>query len=199
MTPVHALASLALLVAPIALLVAYAPPAVSLSRDEQVELAVAYMRLKVPNAEQAFAPILEAEPNHRRANFAAGMAAIDAGRSEDAIKYLQRVLDQHPDDHEVALSLGAVYHNMGRLDEAGAVYRRLRERHPEDARVVYNLALLDLRAGREREALGHLETYLKMPGAAAKRAAVGRTIVELRTRLGLPIGDGAATAQAGGQ
>ncbi|MEB3328236.1 MAG: tetratricopeptide repeat protein [Candidatus Sericytochromatia bacterium] len=194
MHPPRAAAQLALVASPLLLMLSQAPPAVSLTRDERVEQAVAYMRLKVPDAERAFGPILAEEPGHRRANFAAGMAAIDAGHKAEAERYFRKVLEQDPNDGEVLLSLGALCHEQGRLDEARSIYTKLRARRPGDARVVYNLALLALRAGQDREALGHLEAYLKMPGGKARRVAVAKTVVQLRTKLGLPVSAGKPAA-----
>ncbi|MEB3220817.1 MAG: tetratricopeptide repeat protein [Candidatus Sericytochromatia bacterium] len=195
MQPARAVAHLALLVAPLAVMIAKAPPAVSLTLDERVEQAVAYMRLKVPDAHQAFGPILAQEPDHRRANFAAGMAAVDARRPAEAEEHFRRVLKTDPSDTEVLLSLGALCQEQGRTEEARAIYTRLRAQRPDDARVLYNLALLALRSGQEREALGHLEAYLKLPGGDARRVAVAQTVVQLRTKLGLPVN--AATGTAG--
>jgi predicted Zn-dependent protease len=194
--PARAAAHLALVAVPLALMLSQAPPAVSLTLDERVEQAVAYMRLKVPDAERAFGPILAEQPDHRRANFAAGMAAIDGGHKAEAERYFRKVLEKDPNDAEVLLSLGALCHEQGRFDEARTIYTRLRTQRPDDARVVYNLALLALRGGKEREALDHLETYLKMPGGQARRVAVAQTVVQLRTKLGLPL-NGASPAAGG--
>jgi len=170
-------------VSAIVLALAFLPVPAPLSADETAEVAVAYYKLKVPQAWPAFEKALKLDPGHRRANFAAGLAAIDAGRLPEAEAYLKKALERAPGDQEIELSLAALYQTVGRVDEAQALYKALAARFPQDARIVYNQALLALKIDNKRDALQFFERYLSLPTAQQKRASVERTVAALRAQL----------------
>lgn len=170
-------------VASVLLALAFLPVPAPLSVDETAEVAVAYYKLKAPQAGPAFEKALKLDPGHRRANFAAGLAAIDAGRPQQAEAYLKKALERSPGDQEIELSLAALYQTMGRVEEAKALYKALAARFPQDARIAYNQALLALKQDDKPEALRLFERYLALPTGRKKRASVERTVAALKKQI----------------
>lgn len=168
------------------LALSFLPVPAPLSADESAEVAVAYYKLKAPQAWPAFKQALKLDPGHRRANFAAGLASLDMGRPQDAEVYLKKALERSPGDQEIELSLAALYQTVGRNDEAQTLYRSLAKRFPNDARILYNQALLALKNDDKSEALQLFERYLALPHAKQKRASVERTVTALRAQLKVP-------------
>jgi Tfp pilus assembly protein PilF len=107
------------------------------------------------------------------------------GRTEEAEAALESALTIDPLHAPANSELGILHRQRGEFEAAEAAYRRAIEGDPGYALAHYNLGvLLDLYMKREAEALGHYETYQRL--ASAPDEMVGRWIVDLRRRLGLP-------------
>ncbi|HUF72035.1 MAG TPA: tetratricopeptide repeat protein [Gammaproteobacteria bacterium] len=107
------------------------------------------------------------------------------GRDEEAQAALEQALALAPDHAAANNELGVLHREHGEFAEAEAAYRRALEADPTHALAHYNLGvLLDLYLKREGEALEHYEAYQSLTQSPDED--VGRWIVDLRRRLGLP-------------
>jgi Flp pilus assembly protein TadD len=107
------------------------------------------------------------------------------GRDDDAEVALNQALAIAPDHPAANNELGVLYRERGEFTEAEAAYRRAIEGNPDYALAHYNLGvLLDLYLKRDAEALDEYEAYQSL--ADAPDEEVGRWILDLRRRLGLP-------------
>jgi tetratricopeptide (TPR) repeat protein len=107
------------------------------------------------------------------------------GRDDDAEGALDRALALAPEHPAANNELGRLYRERGEFADAETAYRRAIEGDPAYALAHYNLGvLLDLYLKREAEALEQYEVYQSLVPQPDEE--VGRWIVDLRRRLGLP-------------
>jgi len=93
------------------------------------------------------APILAADPDEPRANFALGMMYYQDEQFSRAEQYLAKCLKRRPDEPAVLNNLALVQMRLGKFDEAEANVRHALEKHPELAEAKKTLArVLDARA-----------------------------------------------------
>jgi len=76
------------------------------------------------------APVLAADPDDPRANFALGMMYYQDEQFSRAEQHLLRCLKRRPDEPAVLNNLAVVQMRLGKLDEAEANVRRTLEKHP---------------------------------------------------------------------
>jgi tetratricopeptide (TPR) repeat protein len=107
-------------------------------------------------------------PDSPRLNYVLGLIARGEGRAEDAVPYLQKVLEQDPRDLGANLTLGQAYLQMRRFDEAVAAFRIAAEAEPYNVSAVYNLGVALNRSGRREEAARALERFQELRGSAYK-------------------------------
>ena len=88
---------------------------------------------------------------------AAPIAAIRAGRGDDAIPLLEAVLEEHPDAADAHLMLGTVFHERKRREDARDHYLLASSFRPDWWSPHHHLGLLALDEGRYAEALAPLE------------------------------------------
>jgi tetratricopeptide (TPR) repeat protein len=117
-------------------------------------------------------------------------------RYDDARLALETAIGIAP-DHAIANSeLGILLRESGEFAAAEAAYRRAIAADPDYALAHYNLGvLLEVYLRRESEALEQFETYQAL--LSAPDAEVGRWVVDLRRRLGVPA-EPLQVAQEGG-
>ncbi len=83
---------------------------------------------------------------------------IDAGRTEDAVQWLEQVLDEFPQDVSALNDLGYLWADRGKhLQRAEGMVRRAVEAAPENAAYRDSLGWVLYRRGRFKEALAQLE------------------------------------------
>ena len=75
---------------------------------------------------------LRANPESAEAARVQGDVLAQAGRDEDAARWLRRALDLRPDDHLVARGLGATLVKLGRTDEAVVLLKPVVAARPDD-------------------------------------------------------------------
>ncbi len=111
------------------------------------------------NAERAFA----LEPNHEVSNATMGGALIYAGRSDEAIAYLEKAMRINPDYSALWLWwLGVAQFCNEQLEEAATISERARKRNPHLA-PWFQIAAYEY-IGREEENPNILADYLKIRG-----------------------------------
>jgi Tfp pilus assembly protein PilF len=107
------------------------------------------------------------------------------GRDDAAETALRQALALAPEHPAANNELGVLLRERGEFDQAEAAYRRAIQGDPAYALAHYNLGvLLDLYLKREVEALEQYEAYQTL--VAEPDAEVGRWVIDLRRRLGLP-------------
>lgn len=100
--------------------------------------------------------------------------AIDlqqAGKLDEAVGKLERLLVEHPDYALAHAALGVFYGKLGRQDEAIEHARRVCEFEPDDAFSFMALSMICQRAGRTAEAEQALSTAMEKQSAAWRSTA----------------------------
>lgn len=140
-----------------------APP----TATELAELGVAYVKAgKEPLAREALQEALALEPEHFRANYAAGILAFKQGMDRASEGYLKAALASRPDDLDALLTLGAVYHRTRAYDQAKEAYLAVLRRDDDNVKAIYNLGMLALDQNQLEEGRGYMERYMKLqPGS----------------------------------
>jgi tetratricopeptide (TPR) repeat protein len=108
---------------------------------------------------------LKADESFVEARYYVGLALLDLGQRDEAIRELERVVRSDPKRAEVHLSLGAAYLDAGRLDEALKALRQGTQIAPARADIRVQLA----RAYRSKGLLTKAEEQLKL--AVPEKAA----------------------------
>lgn len=89
-----------------------------------------------------------------------GDAALQAGQSEEAIRWLERAARLLPAEAEAWNRLGLAYHHASRLDDAEKAYQRALHFNRDLFDAHFNLGELHLEQGRHRDAEAAFRTYL---------------------------------------
>ncbi len=123
-------------------------------------------------ADEAYARALRIDPNLRDAWYNRGLTALDQGRFERAIEYLQnaRELGQSLD---IELALIKAHREAGDLEKAGQIAESLSARHPGDPRAIAAAAAVRRKSDPD-SALALLEAELPMsPDPASIQYEIG--------------------------
>jgi len=84
------------------------------------------------------------------------------GRVEDAIDWLDDVLDDHPDNKQIALLRGKMLLQAERMDDAREAFAMINHRFPDDPQIMLSLALLDTELGNTENARELLRSLISM-------------------------------------
>ena len=90
-------------------------------------------------------------------------ALVDEGKFRDALTSFNLALKESPGDPVILQEIAMVYTRIGMSDEAAKTYRHVLRKHPDAAGAHYGLGFLLRRAGRTKEAVDHLSTFLANP------------------------------------
>lgn len=125
----------------------------ALTLDEALAIAILLQKSdQLAEAQQLYARILDAAPDHPDALHYAGVLAQQQGRSDDAGALIERSLEIAPDRADWHSNLGIVRQAEGRLDKAIAAFRRAIALDPGHANAHSNLGVLLRATGRPVEA-----------------------------------------------
>jgi tetratricopeptide (TPR) repeat protein len=105
-----------------------------------------------------------------------GDAELRAGRTAEAIRFLEQAASLLPADAEVWNRLGMAYHAAGRLPEAEKAYLRALEFNRNLFDVRFNLGELRLEQGAAREAEAEFRTYLNASAENARNPDAWRGV-----------------------
>ena len=107
-----------------------------------------------------------------------GIALREHGRLHDAVDHFQRALSLDQDFAEAHSNLGNALRERGELDAAAAHLAKALELKPNFPAALHNLALVDLAAGRHRQAMGQILQALKFQEDKETKALFVRCVKE---------------------
>lgn len=122
---------------------------------------------RIGEAWTVLAPIRPAIDSHAQALRLFALVAAAAGRADDAIAAMRRILVLEREPPEILGALADMLGNAGRHEEALGYWDKLATRHPEIADAHLNLAITAANAGRHDLAIKAADAGLKrFPGHA---------------------------------
>lgn len=105
---------------------------------------------------------------------------VDMGRSQEARKLLEGVLEKAPDSREARQLLADILEEAGEAKQAVEVFRPVTESNPANPYGQYRLGTLLNSAGEFKEAQQHLQTALQTdPGNVRVLLALGQSLLGL--------------------
>jgi len=129
-------------------------------------------------AESLYRQLISRNERNQRALSALGALLLEAGRADEASRYLERAVSVQEDPRTLT-HLGEAYRLLGRLDVAAETFGRILEVAPDFPDVRVNLAITLAEAGVHREAGELLEEALQL-GPDGPRLRVALSWVRLR-------------------
>ncbi len=127
-----------------------------------------YCAGRLQQAEAACRRILKTQAGSPDALHILGMIALQGGRFDAAVDYLNRAIARDPTVAEYHNSLGEIRRAAGQPDEAAASYRRAFALNPNCAEAYCNLGMLLFGQGRREEAFAQLTQALALKPSLAE-------------------------------
>jgi tetratricopeptide (TPR) repeat protein len=135
---------------------------------------------KLAEAEALYRQILNAQPGHAEALHMIGVLAIQSGRFDIAVEWIQRALALDATNPASYSNLGEAYRQSGRLREALTSYERALTLKAEFPVAQYNLGLTLAALGRFDEALASFDRTLELqPDNAAVHVSRAKVLQRL--------------------
>lgn len=107
------------------------------------------------------------DPQNLDAQRAAAIQLARAGRYDDSMDYMEKVLQGHGDTHFDFLALSAAETDQGTRDGLMQSFDRLLVKHPDNSQLIFGKALLLNQDGKAEEALELLEEHPAQDGEIA--------------------------------
>lgn len=137
---------------------------------------------RLPQAEQLYRQVLQANPRHARALHLLGVIALQTGRFPEALACLRDACTADPYHADFHCNLALAYRGLGRLPEAEAALRQALQLRP-DPEIINNLGTVLLELGRPTEAEAAWRQTLQIkPNHAEAHNNLGAVLM----RLGRP-------------
>jgi tetratricopeptide (TPR) repeat protein len=112
-----------------------------------------------------------------------GARQARAGRMDNAIAAFREAASVDPENLDVIERLAAVLHRSGQNAEAGKLFQSVVSRAPDRPAPQLSLAILDLEAGRSRDAIARLERIRQgWPGAYRAECYLGEAYLSIDDR-----------------
>jgi tetratricopeptide (TPR) repeat protein len=106
-----------------------------------------------------------------------GVAALRAGRADDAVAQLKVAIEGSPKDPAYRLQLGMALAAAGRYPDALAQYQESLRLKPDDPRVYHQLGIAQGALGRNSDAVASLTRAVELdPGTAETRLALAQAL-----------------------
>ncbi len=149
------------------------------SIDQSLALAADHFKAnRLPEAEQIYRAILQAQPTHAMANHNLGLIAHRVGKNDVAVALFTKAVQGSPTMSAFHVNLGQALRALGRSDEAMAAYRRAIEINPNDAYAHANLGHILLELHRPQEAAPALLRGIQLkPDNAEARLAYAQILL----------------------
>lgn len=157
--------------------------------DALSNLALAYLRAgRLQDARERARLAFENDPDSAaaRANLVLVLQEIGsrdarAGRTQGAIAAFREATTVDPGNLDALERLGALLHRSGRNDEARQLFERVATRAPARPAPQLSLAMLDLEAGRPRDAIARLQRIRDgWPGAYRAECYLGEAFLSVQ-------------------
>jgi len=128
----------------------------------------------LPQAEQLYQQILQANPNHADTHHLLGVLDYQMGRHDQAVKSIRYALALNPSAAGYYCNLGLAYQALGKTAEAAAAYEQVLRLEPQSAEAHCVLGNLLAVLGRLDEAVRHCQEALRFrPGFAGAHNNLG--------------------------
>ena len=129
------------------------PEQQTLTIQQAIDLGVEHHNAgRLPEAENVYNQILQAEPDQPVALHLLGVIAHQVGKNDIAVDLISKALAIKPDYAEAHSNLGLTLQDLGKLDEAVASYNKALAIKPDFAEAHSNLGLTLQEMGRRDEA-----------------------------------------------
>jgi len=99
-----------------------------------------------------------------------GMDLLADGKFHEALTSFRLALKDNPGDPVILQQIAIAYTRIGMTDEAAKTYRHVLQKDPKASGAHYGLAFLLIRAGKAREAVPHLKSFLAHPPSGPEAA-----------------------------
>jgi tetratricopeptide (TPR) repeat protein len=136
--------------------------------DEGAALALADLQAARTDPAAAAATLekyREARPGSLEVDLHLARIYLDMGRSAEAQRLLEGVLERDDDNREARQTLSDILEQAGEPEKAVEVFRPVLDSNPDNAFVQYRLGTLLNAAGKFEEAQGHLQAALRIDPA----------------------------------
>jgi predicted O-linked N-acetylglucosamine transferase (SPINDLY family) len=110
-------------------------------REALTQAVACHQAGQLPQAEQIYRQILQADPQNADAWHLLGVIAAQLDNHEVAIEHIRRAIELNPRATVFHANLGAAYQKLKRIDEAVNSYRRALELNPTNAEAHNNLGV----------------------------------------------------------
>jgi tetratricopeptide (TPR) repeat protein len=125
---------------------------------------------RTEDAEQAYATVLDSDPNNKVANYNLGVIEQKRGNAGKSEEYYQRALSADPDFVPALFNLAIQREAAGKLQESESLYRKIIGLDPSMARAHLNLGFLLMRKlDREEEGKAEILRAIELDGSLASR------------------------------
>ncbi|XP_059431706.1 protein SLOW GREEN 1, chloroplastic-like isoform X2 [Corylus avellana] len=92
--------------------------------------------------EKMYEELLEKDPRNVEALKVVLYGKMRRGKTKEAVKYVERLIDQEPDEVEWRLLMALCYETMGQLSKAKRLFEEILEKRPLLLRALHGLALV---------------------------------------------------------
>ncbi|MFL6304624.1 MAG: FG-GAP-like repeat-containing protein [Candidatus Sulfotelmatobacter sp.] len=124
-------------------------------------IALIYLR-RLPEAEDTLHSASLLDPKNPRAWYSLGLALLDSGNQEPALKAFQRAADLDPQDADSHYYVGSIDLALKDYDHAIAEFDKALQISPLHASAQYGLARALQRSGKSAEAREHVQRFQKI-------------------------------------
>jgi tetratricopeptide (TPR) repeat protein len=114
------------------------------------------------HAAEIYHRVAEQNPTQPRVHYSAGLAYINADRTDDAAAEFKAELAHNPKDADAKYNLGFVYLQQAKSQEAEALFREVLAAQPEHAKANYQLGKILMDRGKAEDAIPYLESATRL-------------------------------------
>jgi arylsulfatase A-like enzyme/Tfp pilus assembly protein PilF len=131
-------------------------------------------------AEQSYNSALQSDPQNSEAEYALARLYVAAGRIDDAVAKMQKLIEIRYPSEEVYYSLSAIYQKQGKVQESEKILQEWLELFPQSASACYRYGLFLAIKGDRNQAITYLERAVQID-PSLKEAAMALAEVRKQT------------------